>query len=76
VVGVGANFEGHEVAEVAPAGRLQLGKNVVGRTHQPQVDVLRGTRSLEAKLEHEAALERGGVTKHSHDPRKKAIEHE
>lgn len=41
----------------------------IGRVHQPQVDVLRGARPLKAKLEHEAALDRGGVANHAHAAR-------
>ena len=76
VIVVGADLKSHEVVKAAPSGILELGKCVVRRAHQSQVDILGGSRPLEAKLQREAALECGSVTKHGNDARQEAIEHQ
>jgi hypothetical protein len=73
---VGADLEEHEVTEVATTGLLELRKNLVLRAHDAQVDILRGSRALEAKLEHEATFQHRGITEHHGDTGEEAVKHE
>lgn len=45
-----------------------------GRTHDAEIDVLRGPCALETKLECHATFERRGVTEHDSDPCQEPIE--
>ena len=72
---VGAHLEGEKVSEITSGCFLEVGEHVVGRAHEPQIDILRRSGALEADLEDEAPLQRRGVAKHGDDPSQKAVEH-
>jgi hypothetical protein len=76
VIGVCHHLEAHEVSDVEAAGALQLREETIGRSHHPQIDVLRGSSAREPQLEHEAALE-GRRVAHRHDHAgEETVEHE
>jgi len=73
---VRSDLEGHEIPEVAAACLLKLREDVVGRAEHAKVDVLRGSRALETKLEHEAAFQRCSISEHGNDACEEAVEHD
>src|SRR5690606_34439213 len=51
-------------------------QHALGRAHEPQVDVFRGACPRQPQLEHEAALEHGGVAERVNDPGQESLEDE
>ena len=73
---IGAYREGHEVVEVARAGRLQAIEEASGRSHEPQVDIVGAAGAFKTKLKHQATLEGHLVAKFGVEPGKKAMKDE
>ena len=76
VLVVWPDLEGHMVAEVEPAGLLQVSQDRARRAHHPQVDILRRSRSCESELEHESALDYDRISHCLENASEKSFEHE
>jgi hypothetical protein len=54
---VGTDLEGEEIAEIQPSGFLEPREDILGRSRQAEIDILRSSRAFQAQLDDQPSLQ-------------------